>query len=224
MPKILVVEDDSGLLRMVRDWLVCEHHIVETADNGKSGLSMLVSGQYDVIVLDWELPEMSGIEIIHEYRKQGGVAPILLLTGKDSISEKESGLDSGADDYLTKPFHMKELSARLRALVRRNFLATSGVLRIKALELNPVSFTVTKGEQKIQLLPKEFALLEFMMRHPNQVFSAESLLDRVWSSESDASVDAITTCIKRIRKKIDTEGDSSIIRTVHGVGYKIESE
>lgn len=225
MAKILLVEDDMGLSRMVRDWLTFEHHLVETADNGRDGLDKLQFYQYDLVILDWELPEMTGIQICKEFRSRGGTTPVLMLTGKGTIGDKESGFEAGADDYLTKPFHMKELSMRLRALLRRSSTALqTDELKFRDLALEPSGHRVTRGGKDLSLLPKEFALLEFLMRHPNQVFSAEALLSRVWASETDTTVDAVSTCIKRLRKKIDVEGQTSIIKTVHGVGYKLESE
>ncbi|MBY0550167.1 MAG: response regulator transcription factor [Candidatus Obscuribacterales bacterium] len=224
MPKVLVIEDDAGLNRMIREWLVfSERHTVEYAENGSDGLDKLLCSDFDVIVLDWEMPGKSGIEVLKEYRSSGGKAPVLMLTGKGGIVDKEAGFDAGADDYLTKPFHMKELSARLRALIRRAGGTVSNVLQLRDISLDPGAFKVTRGGREIQLLPREFALLEFLMRHPDQVFSADTLLNRVWSSDSEATVDAITTCVKRIRKKMDSEGHPSIIKTVHGVGYKMES-
>jgi DNA-binding response OmpR family regulator len=170
------------------------------------------------------LPELSGIELCRQYRSRGGTAPVLMLTGKGTISDKESGFDAGADDYLTKPFHMKELSMRLRALLRRATAFTGDVLRVKDIELEPSNHRATRNGADLNLLPKEFALLEFLMRHPNQVFSAEALLSRVWASETDTTVDAVSTCIKRLRKKIDSEDQPSLIRTVHGVGYKLQAD
>jgi DNA-binding response OmpR family regulator len=219
--KVLVVEDDLGLCRMVKDWLTFEHHMVETANTGDEGLEKLQFYQYDVVVLDWELPEMTGIDICKQFRSKGGTTPILMLTGKGTIVDKETGFDAGADDYLTKPFHMKELSARLKALLRRAGPFTTDSLKFRDLMLEPDNHRATREGTDLALLPKEFALLEFLMRHPNQVFSAEALLSRVWSSESDATIDAVSTCIKRLRKKIDVEGQASVVKTVHGVGYKL---
>lgn len=223
MPKILIVEDDVGLSKMVRDWLTFEHHMVETANNGRDGLERLQVYEYDLVILDWELPEMTGVEILRELRGRGSMTPVLMLTGKSSVNDKEEGLDAGADDYLTKPFHMKELSARVRSVLRRAGGNVANVLKVRDMELDPSSFRATRGGKEIQLLPKEFAMLEFLMRHVNQVFSAEALLSRVWASESEVTVDAVSTCIKRLRKKIDLPDTDSFIRTVHGVGYKVES-
>lgn len=224
MAKILVIEDDVDLLHTVKDWLTFEHHLVETAGNGRDGMDKLNFYQYDAIVLDWDLPELTGVEITRQFRNNGGTTPILMLTGKSSVNEKQVGFDAGADDYLTKPFDMKELSMRLRSLLRRTSSFISDSLRYRDLTLEPAKHRLTRNGQDLQLLPKEFALLQFFMRHPNQVFSAEALLSRVWASDSDTTVDAVSTCIKRLRKKVDVEGQPSVIRTVHGVGYKLEAE
>ncbi len=222
MAKILLVEDDPVLCGMTEDWLKHEHYSIEIATNGRDAREKIQFFEYDLFILDWELPEVTGIELCKEYRDGGGKTPILMLTGKKAIGEKEAGLDAGADDYLTKPFHMRELSARVRALLRRSSATTSNVLKAGNLEVDPTSFNVTRNGEQIHLQRKEFALLEFLMRNPNRVFSPESLLERVWASESDATVEAIRSCMKRLRQKIDVEGSASLIRTVHGVGYKLE--
>ncbi len=221
MSKILIVEDDETLSRMVSDWLTSEHHHVEVSNNGTDGLEKLQYFQYDLIILDLQLPGMGGISILREFRNMGKQTPVLILTGKDRIEDKEVGLDTGADDYLTKPFHMKELSARLRALLRRPRNYVGDTLTAGPLALNSGAHSVTVGGEEVSLLPKEFALLELLMRHPEQVFSADALLNRVWASESESTIDALTTCIKRLRKKIDREGQPSFIKTVHKVGYKL---
>jgi DNA-binding response OmpR family regulator len=222
MAKVLVVEDNRELASMINDWLVFEHYEVEFAYTGSDGMEMLQHYLYDAIILDWELPNKSGIEICRDFRSSGKMTPILMLTGKSEIDDKETGLDAGADDYLTKPFHMKELGARLRAIIRRAANAPSNVLKAGDIELNPTTFEVTKCGAPIDLLKREFALLEFFMRNPNRVFSAEALLDRVWTSESDATAEALRTTLGRLRKKIDTPKADSLIKTVHGVGYKLQ--
>lgn len=224
MAKILLIEDDESLSRMVKDWLVTEQHQVETSFEGKDALEKLQFYEFDLVILDLQLPGIPGLNILREFRSQGGRTPVLILTGKDKLEDKEVGLDTGADDYLTKPFHMKELSARLRALLRRPEGYVGDELKAGAIAVNTVTHKVTLNGDEINLLPKEFSLLVFFMRHPSQVFSADTLLNRVWSSSSDSTIDALTTCIKRLRKKIDMEGKPSIIRTVHGVGYKLEPE
>jgi DNA-binding response OmpR family regulator len=222
MPKVLVVEDDAALQRMILDWLSLEHYTVETAGDGQEAIEKLRFYQYDLVILDWQLPFTSGIEVIRAYRSAGGKTPVLMLTGKSEIPDKEQGFDSGVDDYLTKPFHMKELSARLRALLRRPTTLVQEVLQVGPLIIDRRSHLVELSGQTVDLKPSEYSLLEFLMRHPGQVFGAEALLDRVWSSQSDSTVDALTTCIKRLRKKITLPGQEPIIKTVYGVGYKLE--
>lgn len=223
MAKILIVEDETDLSEPVRAYLEHEHHLVEVVSDGQEAVERLRFYKYDVIVLDWLLPGLSGIEVCKAFRAAGGTTPILMLTSRKQTQDKIAGLDSGADDYLTKPFDIPEVSARVRALLRRPTHVNATTLSARNVVLQPGSFKVTRDGEDVQLLPKEFALLEFLMRHPGQVFSAEALLDRVWSSESEASPETIRTYIKRLRQKVDTEGQPSLISTVHGVGYKLDA-
>lgn len=222
MSRILLVEDDQDLAQRIIKWLQAERHSVEHVANGREALEYLEGRQYDIIILDWQLPEVPGLDVCKQFRATGGTTPVLMLTGKADITDKESGLDAGADDYLTKPFHPRELSARLRALSRRPAEVVSDQLRAGDLVLQSSTFTVMKNGQRIELLPLEFSLLEFFMRHPGRVFPAEALLERVWPVNSDASPEAVRTVIKTLRKKIDKEGEQSTIRTIHGVGYKLD--
>lgn len=221
MAKVLVVEDDRQLSELICDWLRGEGHVAEPVFKGSHGLERLQYYKYDVVILDWELPEMSGIEVCKEHRNSGGTTPIIMLTGKREVEEKETGLDSGADDYLTKPFHIKELAARLRALLRRPAAINHNILKAGDITLKVGSRQAFRGEEELNLQPKELALLEFLMRHPNQPFSSEAILDRVWPSESDAAPDTVRIQIMRLRKKIDLEGKESMIRTAHRVGYML---
>ena len=223
MSKILIVEDEQDLADQVCDWLSREHHTVEHINNGTLAVDQLAVSKYDLIILDWLLPGLDGVQICKRYRSMGGKTPILMLTAKTAIEDKEAGLDSGADDYLSKPFHLKELSARVRALVRRASSQSTTVLEVADIILDPVGRTVTKAGKPVHLERKEFNMLEFLMRNVNKTFSAEAILDRVWESGSMASPDAIRTYIKALRKKIDTPGAQSMIVTVHGVGYKLEA-
>jgi DNA-binding response OmpR family regulator len=219
--KILVVEDDPKLAKLVSDWLKTEHHIVECINDGEEAAGSLKAYDYDLLVLDWNLPRVSGIELVQGYRARGGQSPVLMLTGMDKIADKEKGFDSGADDYLTKPFEGRELTARVRALLRRPSAIVGNTLEFAGVKIDRGNYCVTRAGEEINLLPKEFALLEFMMLRPNRVFSAEELLNKVWPNDSTSTADALTTCIKRLRKKLEVEGQQSIIRTVHGVGYKL---
>lgn len=220
MAKLLFVEDDTDLSGRVNEWLCFEHHSVECVYDGVEATERLKFYQYELVILDWDLPKKTGIEVCKEYRSRGGLTPILMLTGKGTINDKEQGLDAGADDYLTKPFHLKELSARIRALLRRPASFTGTTLKVGTLELNPSSHQLTIEGREVSLLPKEYAILEFLMRHPNEIFSPDALLNRVWNSESDASTDTVYTYIKTLRKKLQPNAP---IKTVHGVGYKLET-
>lgn len=221
MAKILLVEDDRDLSLVIADSLQAQQHTVEFVHTGTEGRERLSSFDYDLVILDWDLPQISGVEILREMRSRGKSTPVLMLTGKSDTSQKETGLDSGADDYLTKPFAMKELQARLRALLRRPLGYTGTQIQAGGLVLDPVLHKVTRDGEEIKLLPKEMAVLEFFMRHKGQVFTAEAVLNRVWSSESEASPESFRTCLKRLRQKIDLDGKTSIIEYVHGLGYRM---
>ncbi len=219
MAKILIVEDDPQLADLIVQCLARENHLVEHVDNGADALSQVKLYIFDLIVLDWNLPEVTGLGILQEFRARGGVTPVLFLTGRRELADKLEGLDAGADDYLTKPFDSRELKSRVRALLRRPTALVGDVLQVGPLELDPKDFKVTLSGQEIKLVPKEFALLEFLMRHPGELFGVDKLLDSVWPCQSDSTREALTTCIKRLRKKLDGDSESSYIRNVHGVGY-----
>lgn len=223
MAKILIVEDEPAMSEPIKLFLTHEHHLVEVVTDGLEAIERLKFYKYDVIILDWMLPNATGVEVCKQFRSGGGTTPILMLTARQQTQEKVFALDAGADDYLTKPYEVQEVSARVRALLRRPQSVAGNILKARNVILEPSTFKVSRDGQEIQLLPKEFALLEFFMRHPNQVFSAEALLDRVWSSDSEASPETIRTYIKRLRQKIDVAGQTSLINTVHGVGYKLDA-
>lgn len=220
--KILLVEDDEQLAKVVCDWLAEENHTVEWTMDGKEGQDRLRLYDYDLAILDIGLPNVSGLEILKDHRDKNGQTPILMLTGKGSVEDKARGLDAGADDYLTKPFHGLELAARMRAILRRPRAYIGNTVSFADLSLDRDGFVFKRGDTQIDLLPKEFDLMEFLMKNPNRVFTQEALLNRVWSSESDATTDALTTVVKRLRKKIDVPSKDSYIRTVHGVGYRLQ--
>lgn len=224
MAKIVVVEDDKDLVTLIKGILSIERHTIDSVHDGHEALAIIQMHPYDLVILDWMLPGRSGTEICRDYRARGGSAPILMLTAKAEVDDRAEGLDSGADDYLTKPFHPKEFSARVRALLRRPQAVMGKTLKAADIELDPGQIKVFKSSQEIHLLPKEFALLELFLRYPTQVFSAEALLDRVWNTDSSASLDTVRTYIKTLRKKIDSNPKDSLIRTVHGVGYSLSSK
>lgn len=226
MAKIFLIEDDPEISTNVQDWLqTCEKHLVDVAADGKDGLEQLRFYNYDLIILDWDLPNLNGLELCTMFRSRGGNTPILFLTGKRELINKEAGFDAGADDYLTKPFNVRELAARVRALLRRPpLIGTGAVLTCRHVTMDTNSAHVTTNGEAVKLNAKEYALLEFFLKHPGQLFNAEALLDRVWSTESNATTEAITTTVKRLRKKLDLEGKPSIITTIHGLGYRLEDK
>jgi DNA-binding response OmpR family regulator len=226
MAKIFLIEDDPEISSNVQDWLQsCENHIVDVSGDGKDGLEQLRFYNYDLIILDWDLPNLNGLELCTTFRGRGGNTPILFLTGKRELINKEAGFDAGADDYLTKPFSVRELAARVRALLRRPpMVGTAGVLTCRHVSMDPNSAHVSSNGAEVKLNAKEYALLEFLLRHPGQLFNADALLDRVWSTDSNATTEAITTTVKRLRKKLDIDGHKSIITTVHGLGYRLEDK
>lgn len=223
MPKILLIDDDHQLVESLTILLESEMFAVESVLNGADAKDRLRHYDHDVIILDWSLPDYSGVELCKQFRALGKTTPVLMLTGRSEVEDKEMGLDAGADDYLTKPFSTRELLARVRALLHRYAMSSSNILELENLVLNPSTREVSRNGRNIELLPREFAVLEFLMRHPNQVFTGQALLNHVWASESDASVDAVRTCVMRLRKKLDLEGETPLIHTVYGVGYKIQA-
>lgn len=218
-----MVEDDEDLAVTISDMLQDERHTVDIIHDGLDAMEALKTRTYEVIVLDWDLPSKSGISILREFRATGGGTPVIMLTGKSEIEQKEQGLDSGADDYLTKPFHLKELAARVRSMLRRPTLTNTGALTWGKLVLEPTKFEVSRDGQQLRLLPRDFALLEFLMRHPTQIFSTQALLDNVWNYDSDATPEGLRVAVRRIRKVIDETDDleQSLIENIARVGYRM---
>lgn len=221
MPKVLLIEDDPAIHNTLSDWLNANGYTVELAEDGQDGLSKLKVYQYDLAIVDWELPGLSGVEVCRQFRSSKGKTPIIMLTGKSAIDEKITGLDSGADDYLTKPFHPRELDARIRSVLRRPESVIS-TMKVRNLVLDSITRSVTRDGAPVKLSRREYSLLEFLMRHPGHVFTHESLLNRVWSSESDATEQALRQSIRRLRVAIDEKGIESVIVSVPGVGYKLQ--
>jgi two-component system OmpR family response regulator len=203
------------LARVLRE----EGYAVETAGDGRAGFARAADDSFDLLVLDWMLPDRSGIQILRGLRAAGVGTPVLMLTARDQVEDRVEGLDAGADDYLPKPFALSELLARVRALTRRQ-----AVLRVGDLALDPVRHIVRRGEERIELTAKEFALLHTLVGRPGQVFTRSVLLDTVWGAPGEVQTNAVEMYVSYLRKKLDRAGEPSRIRTVRGVGYAFEPE
>jgi DNA-binding response OmpR family regulator len=224
MAKILLVDDDLDLLDTVSTRLRFERHLVETTDDPESGWELMQLHQFDLIILDWSMPVLDGIELCRRFRKSGGSTPVLLLTARETVEEKVIGFEAGADDYLGKTADHRELSARVKALLRRSLERVEDIITIRGFSLDSIRHSVTKNGTPVSLLPREFSLLEFLMKNPNRVYSAQDLIDRLWTSESDVSPHTVTTCVNRLRSKLgETTKDQSLIKTIYSVGYTIET-
>lgn len=222
--KILLVEDDELAGKALVEALVAHHYTVDVAADGEAGLELATAFDYDLILLDWLIPKLNGISLCRQLRSQGYQQPILLLTAKDSHTEITTGLDSGADDYVVKPYDLSELMARIRALLRRGNSPVTDVLSWGNLSLNPVSGEVTCGEHLLSLTPKEYSLLELFLRNPQRIFSRSAIIDRLWSLDDSPSEYAVTTHIKDLRQKLRASGvTEEIIETVYGLGYRLKA-
>lgn len=222
--KILVVEDEHKIANSIKQGLEQEKFVVDLAYEGRTGLDLAISEDYDVIILDRLLPEIDGVEIVKKVRANNIHTPILLLTAKGQIEDRVEGLNAGADDYLTKPFAFLELLARVRALTRRPKAALNSLLIFSDLSLDPEKFEVKRAGNIIQLSNREFALLEFLMRHPNQIFKKEQIIRSIWSYDTDVLPNTVEVYINHLRGKIDNDFKNKLIHTVRGFGYKISEK
>jgi heavy metal response regulator len=222
--KILVVEDEKKVSSFIKRGLEEEKYEVDIANDGEEGLRMALDKAYDLIVLDWMLPKRDGLSVVREMRSRSTMTPVLMLTAKDSVEDIVAGLDSGSDDYLTKPFAFAELLARVRALLRRSEMDRGAELRFADLRIDPVTHKVWRSEKEIDLTAKEYALLEYFMRNPNQVLTRTMIADHVWDYTFDSFTNIIDVYVNYLRKKIDRDADKKLIHTVRGVGYILKEE
>ncbi|NOY98038.1 MAG: response regulator transcription factor [Chloroflexi bacterium] len=216
--RILIIEDDQAILKLLQRGLAYEGYIIDTATDGRSGLLMARDHQPDLVILDWMLPGMDGLEVCHRLRT-GGEIPILMLTAKDTIQDRVQGLDAGADDYLVKPFNLDELLARIRALLRRTQEKRIPVLKFADLTLDTGSRQASRGSRMISLTAKEYELLELFLRHPRQVLTREVIFDRVWGYDFGGESNVLEVYIRYLRQKLEAEDEPRLIYTVRGVGY-----
>ena len=222
--RLLIVEDERKLALLVQEMLQDENHTVDVAFDGEDGLQFAATGEYDVIILDLMLPGIQGLEVARKIRAAGDKTPILVLTARTSVEDRVTGLDTGADDYLTKPFAFAELLARVRALGRREVPGAVGNrLSVGDISLDVKTREVWRGETLVELTPKEYALLEYFMRHPNQVLSGQQIADHVWSYEFDGLTNRVAVYVSYLRRKLGDGSARSPIQTVHGVGYRLVS-
>lgn len=221
--RVLVVEDERRLAGIIKRGLLEEGYSVDTAYDGEEAQYMAEVTPYDLMVLDIMLPKKDGIAVCQELRIKKVNAPILMLTAKDSVEDRIRGLDSGADDYLVKPFAFNELLARVRALLRREALSKTPELQVGDLVMNTLTREVWRGQRKIELTTKEYSILEHFMRRPNMVITRAMLEENAWDYESNSMSNVIDVYIRRLRSKIDEGGKDSLIQTVRGAGYRLRA-
>jgi len=220
--RILVIEDNHRLSSSLAANLAHEGYSVDAAYDGQEGQDLAELTPYDLIILDILLPKKDGLQVCRDLRRRRVHTPILLLTARDGVEDRVQGLDYGADDYLVKPFAMRELLARLRALLRRQSPYTNGRLEIGDLVVDPVTHTVEREGRSIDLTPKEFALLEFLLYHPNQVVTRELIEQHIWNYDFECESNVIDVYVRRLRRKIDAPFAVKLLTTVRGVGYRLQ--
>ncbi len=222
--RLLLVEDEKKVSAFIKKGLEEEGYAVDLASDGEEGQFMGLDGVHDLIILDINLPGKDGLSVLQELRRKKITAPVLLLTVRAAIEDKVIGLDTGADDYLTKPFSFQELLARIRALIRRQTDAESPLLKVADLTLDPARRRVFRGEKKIELTAKEFALLDYFMRHPDRVLTRTMIAEHVWDYDFDPMTNVIDVYVNYLRKKIETGDGQKLIHTIRGVGYVLKVE
>ncbi|WP_374688236.1 response regulator [Promineifilum sp.] len=222
--RILVVEDEPGIARFIRQGLTEAGYAVDLAEDGREGLDYALAANYDVLVLDIMLPRMNGLDLLRELRRRGDKTPTLILTARDTVDHRVEGLDTGADDYLVKPFAFPELLARVRALLRRPPLQMGTTLHIGDLEMDTATREVRRSGHPIELSPREFAILEYLMRHPGQVLTRTQIGEHVWNFDFYNESNVIDVYVGYLRRKIDNGHALPLIHTVRGVGYRISAD
>jgi two-component system copper resistance phosphate regulon response regulator CusR len=222
--RILVVEDEAKVGSFIRRALEEESYAVDLCDDGSTGLDWARANSYDLIVLDVMLPGMSGLQVLEMLRKEKVNTPVLILTARAQVDQRVKGLDAGADDYLTKPFAIEELLARVRALLRRGVGEGTGLLQIEDLSFNPATREVTRGGQRIELTSKEYALLEYFMRNPGRVLTRPMIAEHVWNLDFDTCTNVIDVYVNYLRNKVDRGRERKLIHTIRGSGYVLKGE
>ncbi len=219
--RILVIEDERKVASFIKRGLEEERYIVETAADGEQGLALAMDNPFDAIVLDVMLPKMDGYEVLKALRDEGNATPVLMLTARGSTEDRVQGLDLGADDYLTKPFHFEELAARLRSILRRSTTEKTTRLQCGDLTLDLVTHFAYRDEKEIELTTKEYALLEYLMRNKERILSRSMIMQHVWKHNFDPESNIIDVYIKRLRQKIEKPDQPQMVQSVRGVGYRM---
>lgn len=219
--RILLVEDEKRLSEVIKKGLLEQGFAVDQAFDGEEGLYLAETEDYDVIILDIMLPKMDGVAVCKELRKKKVQTAILMLTAKSLLEDKVAGLDVGADDYLTKPFEFAELNSRIHALLRRTYKQPESIITIDTLEVDPLKHTAKREGKEITLTPKEFAILEILARNKNQVVTRTQITEHTWDYNFDSMSNVVDVFMATLRKKVDGGHKKKLIRTVHGVGYKL---
>ncbi len=222
--RVLVVEDETKVGSFIKRALEEESYAVDLCEDGAQGLDFALTGSYDVIVIDLMLPNLPGLEILRRIRKEKIHTPVLILTAQSKVDQKVKGLDAGADDYLTKPFAIDELLARVRVLLRRGTADAPGVLQVDDLILNPATREVTRDGQRIDLTVKEYALLEYFMRHTGRVLTRPMISEHVWDQDFDTFTNVIDVYVNYLRNKIDRGRSRKLIHTIRGSGYMLKAD
>lgn len=220
--RILVVEDEKKVSSFIQKGLTEESYAVDVAHDGEEGLGFALQQEYDLIILDIMLPKMDGLKVLEQIRAKGRQVPVLLLTARDTLEDKVKGLDTGADDYLPKPFAFTELLARVRALLRRSSNSRAAVLKVDTLSLDPVSREVRRSGRKIDLTAKEYALLEFFMRNCGKILTRTVISEHVWDMNFDSSTNIVDVYVNHLRNKVEAPTEKKLIHTVRGVGYVLK--
>jgi len=224
MTHVLIVEDQKKLLASLQRGLQEERYEVISATNGEEGYYLATTAEVDLVILDVMLPKRNGIQVLGDLRQSGFTKPVLILTARDAVEDKVLGLDAGADDYLVKPFSFAELLARMRALLRRDMAARELVLRADDLEMNLLARRVARGGEEVDLTPREFELLEYLLRHTNSTVTRDMIGRDVWKEPTGSLTNVIDVYIKTLRKKIERAGLRQLIHTVRGVGYVLRDQ
>lgn len=219
--RLLIIEDEQRLASVLKKGFSEDGFAVDVAYDGEEGLYLALNETYDAIILDISLPKKSGLQVCQGLRTQGNHTPIIILTAKATLEDKIAGLDTGADDYLVKPFAFIELRSRIHALIRRSSKESSPQLSLADLVVDPIKHTVTKNNLKINLTPKQFAILELLLRHKDEVVTRTMITEHVWDYNFDGMSNIVDVFVASLRRKIDKKSKTKLIHTIHGVGYKI---